>query len=387
MTTGSYGSSTNLILTTGSYLYKEWDGVDGKYETYQGRKRLRFNSYQMERRSRTRLETRAYFLRKDTPSEPVYTDYVNMSIAGPDLAYFPWPTKLVWSNNDKLGVMSKLLERVKSSDFNLAVNVAQGRQLVDMVSLNLRKLTRSMVALKRGDFATAARQLGVSPKKRSQLKVTDISGRWLELQYGWLPALSDTFEAAKAFEAISAGPRKVTYSASAKRGTHDPITDNTIVKWWWESLSIYRIKFELAEEMSVERQLGLLDPLSVAWEVVPYSFVVDWFLPIGTYLSVLSQIPFLKGRFLTTEFRQRNGVHMEWSPSPPGFFVGPISLPANDRGTYFSVPRTPSDELEPPLPNFVDGLSGSPKRIANAIALAHQAFARPAGPFSRGQNL
>lgn len=32
-------------------------------------------------------------------------------------------------------------------------------------------------------------------------------------------------------------------------------------------------------------RFGLLNPLSVAWELMPLSFVADWFLPIGSYLS------------------------------------------------------------------------------------------------------
>lgn len=34
--------------------------------------------------------------------------------------------------------------------------------------------------------------------------------------------------------------------------------------------------------------LGLLNPLSLAWELVPWSFVVDWFLPIGPVLQALT---------------------------------------------------------------------------------------------------
>lgn len=31
--------------------------------------------------------------------------------------------------------------------------------------------------------------------------------------------------------------------------------------------------------------LGLINPASIAWEVMRYSFVVDWFLPIGPWLN------------------------------------------------------------------------------------------------------
>lgn len=32
---------------------------------------------------------------------------------------------------------------------------------------------------------------------------------------------------------------------------------------------------------------GIINPLAVAWEVIPYSFVVDWFLPVGNFLNSL----------------------------------------------------------------------------------------------------
>jgi len=34
--------------------------------------------------------------------------------------------------------------------------------------------------------------------------------------------------------------------------------------------------------------LGLLNPISLTWELIPWSFVVDWFLPIGSVLQALT---------------------------------------------------------------------------------------------------
>jgi hypothetical protein len=34
-------------------------------------------------------------------------------------------------------------------------------------------------------------------------------------------------------------------------------------------------------------QSGFTNPVSLAWELLPFSFVVDWFLPIGPYLESL----------------------------------------------------------------------------------------------------
>lgn len=44
--------------------------------------------------------------------------------------------------------------------------------------------------------------------------------------------------------------------------------------------------------------LGLLNPAVLAWESVPFSFVIDWFLPVGNFLQSLSTplgVKFLSG--------------------------------------------------------------------------------------------
>lgn len=49
----------------------------------------------------------------------------------------------------------------------------------------------------------------------------------------------------------------------------------------------YRVDNEILRTLS---QLSLTNPLEVAWELVPFSFVVDWMLPIGDYLSNMSAL-------------------------------------------------------------------------------------------------
>jgi hypothetical protein len=32
-------------------------------------------------------------------------------------------------------------------------------------------------------------------------------------------------------------------------------------------------------------RLGVINPLAIAWELYPFSFVIDWFVPIGSVLT------------------------------------------------------------------------------------------------------
>jgi hypothetical protein len=275
-----------------------------------------------------------------------------------------------WTSQDESNLQSKLVKKIKGHEFNLAVNLAQGHQLVDMCASTLRRLGRSLVHLKHRDITGAFRELGVSGTPRP-LKSTDVSGRWLEMQYGWLPAVSDAFEAAKAFEAISAGrsarivaTHKVgrPCDGSASPGIYSSKGNTTVIK---------RIVCELEEELSAGRSLGLLDPLSVVWEILPYSFVIDWFLPVGTYLSNLAVIPSLKGRFLTTTYSRTECRYTTLlNPVYAPYFGGAIR-----RGLRINMTRVASTSLTTQRPTFVHPFDAlSPKRIANAVSLCHQAF-------------
>lgn len=343
MTTGSI-NVPGMYPTKNFGMVRTWSGGDGKYLS-DGRDK--WNNYTLHH-----IQESDQF---GSASSAVST------LSG----VFP-----TWGSADTLALQSKLVRKIKGHEFNLAVNLAQSRQLVGMCASTLRMLGRSLVHLKHGHIAGAFRELGLGGNPRP-LKSTDVSGRWLEMQYGWLPAVSDAFEAAKAFEAISAG-RSSRIVATVKKGRAcDGSASPTVYSCLGNTLLIGKIVCELEEELSASRSLGLLDPLSVVWEVIPYSFVLDWFLPIGTYLSNLAVIPHLKGRFLTTIYtRTETRYTALLKPEYQPYFGGAVR-----RGLAIDLTRTYSESLTTQRPTFVNPIDAmSPKRIANAVSLCHQAL-------------
>jgi hypothetical protein len=381
VTTGSYGSALPNFLSMGVWSHKVWNGADGKYETYATAfRRLKWNSYTL----------RAAGLLCTAHRYEMSITYTAVP-GGPTLDYSQAPgvdfeptlggNQIAVTDDLKQKALTKLLAKIKSHDLNLGVELGQMNQTVRLLAGNLGKLGRAALALKRGDFSTAARQLGTRPRG-TRLKPSDVPGRWLELQYGWLPLLSSSFEAAKAFEEISNGPRKTTFVASGTRKVrYEASLSPTNHSCFVNARVGRRLQYEMYEEMSVPRQLGLYDPLSIAWELTPWSFVVDWFYPIGQYLSNLNQIPYLKGRWIVTDFYkiERQTPDFKWvqmQPFGPGWTLSIRSIPkatlvGNQRVRVFSAspPAVPS-------PKFVFGGINSTRRFWNAVSLAHLRFTR-----------
>lgn len=323
-----------------SFLYKSWSGADGKYLP-DGRDKWNMYSMNLYQES----------------------DQVGNSTHAMSTISGPIP---VWTDSDEFRLQSKLVEKIKGHKFNLAVDLAQAHQLVNMCSSTILHFGRALRYLKRGDIPSACRELGINGRNK-KLKSKDVSGRWLELQYGWLPAIGSAYEAAKAFEALSSGrtdrvvavvKREYPFNGSAEPSNYTSLGKVTIWK---------KIVYEMEEEVSFGRSLGLTDPLQVVWEIIPFSFVFDWFLPIGTYLENLAIIPSLKGRFLSTRFMRMDSRITAILTSDPTY------KGARRVGHVLELRRVPLTSLTTQLPSFVDPITAmTSKRIANAVSLAHQ---------------
>lgn len=124
---------------------------------------------------------------------------------------------------------------------------------------------------------------------------------WLELHYGWKPLLGDIYGAAEELIALPEFLAVISARAHAKADTTVSTTTSGPVDI--SGLSNFTdlpvtTKSKISVFDGVKLQISLkpptdlvrlgrwtsLNPVNIAWELVPYSFVVDWFIDIGTFL-------------------------------------------------------------------------------------------------------
>jgi len=279
----------------------------------------------------------------------------------------------------------KLLTGLKDQNINLGVAAAEGKQVVNMIANTATKLAGAGFAMKRGDLAGAAQALGISPKGKKHRRPStakNLANNWLELQYGWMPLLSDIYGGAQYLANQKyRPPRTKLTSSSTKTGgsrtvvkgdleiTTDTISTTHTVK--------YVVYFSEPLGGNPPVALGLTNPFAIAWELVPFSFVVDWFLPVGSYLSNIdatSGQTFIKG--CKTEFWRGLSRRVE---SGNGYVIGTRKtwvykhLEATKEVIFCDRTKLngfPTNKV----PSFKNPLSGA--HVANAMALLAQAFRR-----------
>jgi hypothetical protein len=185
---------------------------------------------------------------------------------------------------------------LKASKINLGVAFGERKQTARLVGDTASRIARSIRSLKRGSVRNAMNELGIS-SKRHEPRGSNIPRKWLELQYGWKPLLSDVYGATKALSERPLSDWSVT--TKGRSSDRKSWTVERKPGQWYNfdgfrmtasasASAICRIDAIPQNEAIISlASLGVTNPLSVGWELVPFSFVVDWFLPIGSYLESL----------------------------------------------------------------------------------------------------
>jgi len=281
-----------------------------------------------------------------------------------------------WDSNDDIALIGKLREQVAGSDFNMSVFLGEGRESLKTIIDGATRIRLSLNALRRGNILGAANALGRDTRNRRLKLRADMQSNWLQLQYGWMPLLQDVKGGAEFLAKLLNFPMVQTYKVRRKRPLQAerwPSGTQRTAQWSFVGETKGQLIARLSE-VDTAKLSGLLDPASVAWELTPWSFVIDWFIPIGNYLADRSLASALSGTFVTTKTRRLNCQYGGGClPTNNGIVAVAFSGSWAGYTTQVSVTRTVSTSLSVPLPTFkrLDQVI-SWKHAANAIALLGQ---------------
>lgn len=184
--------------------------------------------------------------------------------------------------------LTKALNSLVPDSIALGADLGEGDQVVKMFLSNAQTLAKAITHAKRGNWSKVGTVLGLS--KKSILSGAFPANKWLEYQYGWKPLMSDLHDGQqKLHEKIQKG-HTFESTGTSSSSVHDErviygVLVKTILNCSVKTVIGVRVTNTIARDIN---SWGLLNPLSIAWELVPFSFVVDWIMPIGNTLSALT---------------------------------------------------------------------------------------------------
>lgn len=284
-----------IVVLPRSTVSNGIDGAGSSYTAVDGTKQSKpYNLPAPYRVERSRVLSAVDY--GTSPAKPYYTNYANAA-SGVQFWFTPGPgmdTNLSTYRTQALNLArDKFVEAVRSEAM-LAVNWAERHQAVEALTKRLDQLVRFTSALRRKDPRGALAALGqppsLAPKGRRWARTRSVADQFLEFHFGWVPLVEDIHTSfgllCKPFPAgllVEVLGKKVKYSGKdVQQGPN----------WHVSAYGEGYVRASIGAEVSVSNpnlwilnQLGLLNPLGVAWELTPWSFVFDWFYNMGNFLN------------------------------------------------------------------------------------------------------
>jgi hypothetical protein len=222
------------------------------------------------------------------------------------------------------------------------------------------------------------RQTSMDEARRARQLVKDIGSIILEFRYGWSPLMSDIKSACEVLSKPIPDKPLVARGTVTWAETINSFGYGQDVINFSEKITIRGTIRVSNPNLDLANRLGLINPLSVAWEAVPFSFLLDWFLPIGDFLRSMTDfagIELIDGSVTGTKtwFGERM-THLSdyYVGTERHQFVDPTRV--SGRGKRIIRQVGISSLPKPPL---VLGSGLSPGRALNAIALLVSMGANP----------
>jgi hypothetical protein len=248
---------------------------------------------------------------------------------------FNVPQNIANADDPSQRAIAQLLSNLSATKVNTLVTAAEMHKTTDHIAKTATRLATAYRCIKKGDFTGLTSSLGLTATtrqrkrfnkrynkaksldaqehkysesslsvQRTQSNVSTFAGEtWLEYSYGWKPLLYDVYGHAQALAELVIERQNVIRRVRGRAKTSSKKTKDLLTGAlgftgadhsvhlesedfrWIE----FGVEYKLQNgELNTFSQLGIDNPFEVLWEVVPFSFVADWFLPIGSFLKSLT---------------------------------------------------------------------------------------------------
>lgn len=327
-------------------------------------------------------------------------------------------------NSDRLKQLAIIgcLSKINPAQSQTLVTAAEAHKSVDMILSRAKKLADTMRACRAGNLAKLKDMYPGKQTKRYPKRVVlwDDSGRpitrkngkvvskyshtvlppsgpkdsvdklWLEFRYGWSPLIHDIVDQLKAINAqlLRDDLTKLPFIRVVKRESGSSSSVTPLLRpnfaggdWRGTQTLTHKVEVKAYAKYTVKNESGIMNRLNdfgafdvplLLWEVVPFSFVVDWFVPIGDWLSAISPkvgVEVIESGVSMMTSKEVTRVLDGYTPSLTGAGSWPSApFPLGTSDSFLTVSKTRTIGL--PTPWFpTPDVKLNLKRLVDAVAL------------------
>ena len=251
----------------------------------------------------------------------------------------------------------------------LGAALAEARKTGNMLADAAKTFFKIMLYAKRGNFRRAFYEAGLRNAKPTR----ELAENYLKLKYGVAPLMGDIY----GLHSLFTEQVQKAMLLKADASVQDTATVDTNPTSGWQRTGSAnrtvscRLYARLDDTFSRDvNRVGLANPALIAWEVVPFSFIVDWGIPVANTLEAMTATHGLKfvGGYVST--RGEGKMTATLKPSGNWEVISPRSIDVE----YFGYIRIKLTSF--PRASFYAKNPFSTSHAISAAALARVLFLR-----------
>jgi hypothetical protein len=182
---------------------------------------------------------------------------------------------------------SKFVSKVKAETAELGSTLAQYEKARSMIIDRAKRLREGFRAVRRGNLYALKSQWGKGAGIRANAKKQ--GSNVLEGSFGWAPLVKDIANAVKIL-GDGIPPPRVRSRSRFGYSKDEGYTNYGSTSSWNPTVGYLEISLRASIRVTnpnalLLQQLGLANPASVLWEIVPWSFIVDYFVNVQDFLD------------------------------------------------------------------------------------------------------
>lgn len=199
-----------------------------------------------------------------------------------------------WVSNAVDEAITEAQNSLKGASSQWGNNLGELKTSVESIARDAMRAAAFIRCMRRGKWQEAADALGISLRSfsHSSNRGRALADYWLAYAYGWRPLAQTMHDTQAVMSDI------VNRTSKLVEGTGKGRANGSNARTWsgdvlcdgeWTSSTSCTLKATITHPTLFNlSKVGLTNPVSIAWELVPFSFVVDWFLPVTNTLEALS---------------------------------------------------------------------------------------------------
>lgn len=274
-----------------------------------------------------------------------------------------------WDNDAHNQSIVECLNKLNDGKVSISNFLGEAVRSADTLAQGLHTLGLAVIAVKRRQFRWLARRGFREP-------TSAIADGYLSYKYGWKPLMEDLYYMRQGLNDslvsnmyLSASRRVSTkyshtsdidYGGSRFKGSNQ-----------CKLINRCKIVARVSDDLLAQAQgIDIINPASLAWELVPYSFVIDWGIPVGNVLAALTAhqgLTFVDGHVSETR-------HGRVNRSLEGISETLVGTPERVQVDLFAHYREPLGSFPRPIPYAKNPFSTS--HVTSALALWRQIMGR-----------